>query len=120
MDLAMLVTCCKSLDAPVVTSASPKTTSSAARPPKAPTIRAKICCFEMRDGSSPGMNHVKPLACPLGIRVTFCTGSWPEVIVAQMAWPTSWYATNILDLPSVIRVPSIPATIRSIESSISA
>nr|GMC94791.1 Uncharacterised protein [Ipomoea batatas] len=37
-----------------------------------------------------------------------------------MACPISWYATKILLFPSVIFVPSIPATILSIESSISA
>ena len=36
-----------------------------------------------------------------------------------MAWPTSWYATKVFALPSVNRVPSIPATILSTESSIS-
>lgn len=35
--------CCRSPLAPVVTSASPKMISSAARPPRAPTMRAKIC-----------------------------------------------------------------------------
>mmetsp|Transcript_6545 Transcript_6545/g.23763 ORF Transcript_6545/g.23763 Transcript_6545/m.23763 type:complete len:557 (+) Transcript_6545:137-1807(+) len=117
--LAIDATWLRSLLAPVVTSASPKITSSAARPPRAPTTRAKICCLEIKDGSSPGMNHVKPLAWPRGIKVTFCTGSWPGVKVPQMAWPTSWYATRLFALPSDKRVPSIPATMRSTESSTS-
>jgi hypothetical protein len=36
-----------------------------------------------------------------------------------MAWPTSWYATSDLALPSTRGLPSIPATMRSMESSIS-
>mmetsp|Transcript_20262 Transcript_20262/g.50447 ORF Transcript_20262/g.50447 Transcript_20262/m.50447 type:complete len:309 (+) Transcript_20262:898-1824(+) len=36
-----------------------------------------------------------------------------------MAWPTSWYATSDFALPSVMRVPSMPATMRSTESSTS-
>ena len=54
----------------MVTSASPKMISSAARPPRAPTTRAKICCLLSKLGSSPGRNHVRPLAWPRGIRVT--------------------------------------------------
>lgn len=44
--------------------------------------------MEMREGSSPGMNQVRPLAWPRGMRVTFCTGSWPGVMLAHTAWPT--------------------------------
>lgn len=46
-------TCCRSLLAPVVTSGSPNTISSAARPPRAPTMRAKIWDLLIRVGSSP-------------------------------------------------------------------
>ena len=70
-------TCCRSLPAPVVTSASPKMMSSAARPPRAPgnasqqlSPRNQHLLFA---GGKPGS---KPWACPRGIRVTFCTGSW--------------------------------------------
>mmetsp|Transcript_2650 Transcript_2650/g.4515 ORF Transcript_2650/g.4515 Transcript_2650/m.4515 type:complete len:357 (+) Transcript_2650:1045-2115(+) len=112
-------TCCKSLDAPLVTSSRPNTTSSAARPPKAPTTRAKIWLLLMSEGSSPGMNHVRPRAWPRGMRVTFCTGSCPGVSVPQIAWPTSWYATRLLALPSTRGLPSMPATMRSMLSSIS-
>ena len=38
--------------------------------------------------TAPGMNQVRPLAWPRGMRVTFCTGSWPGVMVAHTAWPT--------------------------------
>lgn len=51
-------------------------------------LRRRTCCLEMREGSSPGMNQVRPLAWPRGMRVTFCTGSWPGVMLAHTAWPT--------------------------------
>jgi hypothetical protein len=66
---------------PMVISASLKTISFVTLPPKAPTMRTKICCLEMKVGSSLGMNHVRPQAQPLGIRVTFCTRSCPRVSI---------------------------------------
>lgn len=64
--------------------------------------------------------HIEHLVLPLTLGTrTFCTASWPGVSVPQMAWPTSWYATSDLDLPSTMGVPSMPATMRSTLSSIS-
>mmetsp|Transcript_14809 Transcript_14809/g.48213 ORF Transcript_14809/g.48213 Transcript_14809/m.48213 type:complete len:224 (+) Transcript_14809:203-874(+) len=70
---------CKSLRAPVVTSSSPYTTSSATRPPSATASRALRCAsvyIAVSSASSLGVKSVKPPA-PLlrGTMVTFVTAS---------------------------------------------
>merc|ERR1712013_934010 len=94
---AIRSTCCKSPPAPVVTWEDPNTICSAARPPSAPEMRALRVLCEIRLWSSPGVNHVRPLAWPRGTRVTLLTGSWFGSNVPTRAWPASWYAISFLE-----------------------
>ena len=73
MRRASSVACLRSFDAPVVS--WPNTSSSAARPPIAWRIRARICSRFRLYWSSSGIVHVTPSAIPRGMIVTLCTGS---------------------------------------------
>mmetsp|Transcript_19865 Transcript_19865/g.50817 ORF Transcript_19865/g.50817 Transcript_19865/m.50817 type:complete len:378 (-) Transcript_19865:733-1866(-) len=119
MPRAMRSTCCRSPPAPVVTRELPKTICSAARPPRAPAIRAFIVAAEIRLWSSFGVNQVRPLACPRGTSVTLFTGSWYGRSVPTKAWPASWYAMSFLEASSDRARPCRPAMTRSVASLIS-
>ena len=91
--------------------------SFAALPPNGTEQLAKICCLEIKLRSSPGMNHVKPLAWPLQTMVIFAPDhDRPDT---AMAWPTSWLRLkSLLYRQSMGYLPYL-ATILSTKSSIS-
>mmetsp|Transcript_8215 Transcript_8215/g.25338 ORF Transcript_8215/g.25338 Transcript_8215/m.25338 type:complete len:286 (-) Transcript_8215:37-894(-) len=94
MAVARSVACCRSLEAPLVTSFLPKISSSATRPPMHTSRRASICLREMLVWSLSGSCVTMPSACPRGTMVALCTGIAPSVFIATSAWPPSWYAVS--------------------------
>mmetsp|Transcript_34583 Transcript_34583/g.75592 ORF Transcript_34583/g.75592 Transcript_34583/m.75592 type:complete len:210 (-) Transcript_34583:1763-2392(-) len=94
MSRASRVACCRSLLAPVVTSASPKMSSSATRPPMQTSRRASSCLREMEVWSRSGSCVTMPSAMPRGTMVALCTGRAPSVCSATSACPPSWYAVS--------------------------
>mmetsp|Transcript_25477 Transcript_25477/g.83866 ORF Transcript_25477/g.83866 Transcript_25477/m.83866 type:complete len:240 (+) Transcript_25477:2033-2752(+) len=84
----------RSEDAPVVTSPSPKMSSSATRPPMHTSSLARSCLRETLVSSFSGSCVTMPSAIPRGTMVALWTGCAPSVWSATSAWPPSWYAVS--------------------------
>mmetsp|Transcript_40658 Transcript_40658/g.82041 ORF Transcript_40658/g.82041 Transcript_40658/m.82041 type:complete len:233 (-) Transcript_40658:513-1211(-) len=118
MERARRVACCRSLDAPDVTSSAPNTSSSATRPPINTSSLASIWRFDRLVWSPSGSCITIPKAWPRGMMVALCTGSAPGVLMAMRACPPSWNAVSFaLSFDTTADVRSAPMKILSLACS---